>query len=207
MDTKAKILHAALELFSLYGYEGTSVAQIGEAAGIKAPSIYKHYKNKQAVFEAILWEMQERYDEQAVRLGMDEKGGPPAGAAFSEVSPDRLTEMVLQLFRFFLTDPYMVKIRRMMVLEQYRSPRVAALYREMYFDGPLSYQAEVFRGLIASGKLQGSDPDTMAREFYAPIFMLLTLCDHSPERIGEAEDHIRKHILQFSACYGKEAAK
>ena len=46
MSTKEKILEAALSLFAENGYDGTSVEQIANIVGIKAPSLYKHYKGK-----------------------------------------------------------------------------------------------------------------------------------------------------------------
>ena len=45
-NTRQRILNAALELFAQYGYEAVSVGQIAEAVGIKAPSLYKHFKSK-----------------------------------------------------------------------------------------------------------------------------------------------------------------
>ena len=53
MDTKHKILLEALRLFSKRGYDAVSVEQIASAVGIKAPSLYKHYKSKQEIFDAI----------------------------------------------------------------------------------------------------------------------------------------------------------
>lgn len=44
MTTKERILDEALTLFSQNGYDGTSVDHIAERVGIKAPSLYKHYK-------------------------------------------------------------------------------------------------------------------------------------------------------------------
>ena len=49
MTTKEKILDAALTLFAENGYDGTSVEQIANKVGIKAPSLYKHYKGKEEV--------------------------------------------------------------------------------------------------------------------------------------------------------------
>ena len=49
MDTKQRILDEALTLFSEKGYANVFVADIAEKVGIKAPSLYKHYKNKQAI--------------------------------------------------------------------------------------------------------------------------------------------------------------
>ena len=49
MSTKEKILDAALSLFAENGYDGTSVEQIAGIVGIKAPSLYKHYKGKEDI--------------------------------------------------------------------------------------------------------------------------------------------------------------
>ena len=46
MDTKQRILDEALTLFSEKGYANVFVADIAKRVGIKAPSLYKHYKNK-----------------------------------------------------------------------------------------------------------------------------------------------------------------
>ena len=52
MSTKEKILDAALTLFAENGYDGTSVEQIANIVGIKAPSLYKHYKGKEDIMPA-----------------------------------------------------------------------------------------------------------------------------------------------------------
>jgi AcrR family transcriptional regulator len=62
MDTKHRILDEALTLFSEKGYANVYVSDIAERVGIKAPSLYKHYRNKRAIFDAIIDEMIEIYD-------------------------------------------------------------------------------------------------------------------------------------------------
>lgn len=52
--TKERILDEALTLFSQYGYDAVSVAKIADAVGIKPPSLYKHFKSKEDIFNAIL---------------------------------------------------------------------------------------------------------------------------------------------------------
>ena len=54
MSTKEKILEAALTLFAENGYDGTSVEQIAGIVGIKAPSLYKHYKGKEDILNALI---------------------------------------------------------------------------------------------------------------------------------------------------------
>jgi len=54
--TKARILNSAYELFVEKGYRGSSMRDIAENAGIKAGSIYNHFKTKEDIFEAVFIE-------------------------------------------------------------------------------------------------------------------------------------------------------
>lgn len=45
-----RIKEAALSQFALEGYEGASLRKIADEVGIKKPSIYAHYKNKDDLF-------------------------------------------------------------------------------------------------------------------------------------------------------------
>lgn len=81
MDTKKRILDEALALFSENGYGNVYVGQIADAVGIKAPSLYKHYKSKRDIFNAILTEMKSNYDRQAELLKMN-GSDPSADAVF-----------------------------------------------------------------------------------------------------------------------------
>lgn len=48
--SSVSIKQAALTQFALEGYEGASLRKIAEEVGIKKPSIYAHYKNKEDLF-------------------------------------------------------------------------------------------------------------------------------------------------------------
>ena len=48
--SKNKIKEISLKLFALKGYEATTMRDIANEVGIKAPSIYSHYTNKQTIF-------------------------------------------------------------------------------------------------------------------------------------------------------------
>ena len=49
-----RILKKALELFSVKGYDATSVREICEAAGITKPTLYHFYGSKEGVYRAIV---------------------------------------------------------------------------------------------------------------------------------------------------------
>ena len=54
MDTKEKIVKAALRLFLQNGYEKTSLNHIAREVGITKPAIYHHFKNKDELFHGVL---------------------------------------------------------------------------------------------------------------------------------------------------------
>lgn len=51
-----EIRAAALELFTRLGYEATTMAAIGEAVGIRGPSLYRHVASKQDLLMSIMIE-------------------------------------------------------------------------------------------------------------------------------------------------------
>lgn len=50
---KQTIIDKALELFSAKGYEGVSVSELTEAAGITKPTLYYYFKSKEGLFDAV----------------------------------------------------------------------------------------------------------------------------------------------------------
>ena len=53
-NTKQEILDASLSLFSVQGFEATSISQITDAVGIRKASLYSHFENKRAILEALI---------------------------------------------------------------------------------------------------------------------------------------------------------
>lgn len=204
IDTKHRILEEALTLFSESGYTNVFVGQIADAVGIKAPSLYKHFKNKQAIFNAILEEMKMRYEQQAGMLQMNGTDANADAQMFSTISEDELVQMGTGLFLYFLHDDYARRFRKMLTIEQYHDSELAVLFTKQYVDEPLSYQGAMFSFLGASGFLKAKDAQIMALQFYSPIYVLLTLCDRHPEREKEALITIEKHIRQFNQIYQEE---
>ena len=205
MDTKKKILDAALTLFSEKGYGNVYVGHIADAVGIKAPTLYKHYKSKQDIFDAILEEMKKSYEKQAGNLGMNGNSIDMDGNLFSTISEDKLVEMGTGLFLYFLHDDYTQKFRKMLTIEQFHNSELAGLYSKQYLDDPLQYQTGLFSLISTGGKLKQYDSNMMALQFYSPIYMLLTLCDRPPDREPEALQMLEQHIRQFSRVYKEEA--
>ena len=203
MDTKHRILDEALTLFSEKGYANVFVNDIAERVGIKAPSLYKHFKSKKAVFDAIIDEMNHRFEQQAQFLSIN--GTDPAADAevYKNMDEDHLVKLGNDLFRYYLHDSYTKRFRKMLTLEQFQEKDLARVYSQQYFDMPLSYQGMLLGLMTAQGLLAADNVPIMTLHFYAPIYLLLTLCDREPEREEEALRLMEEHIRQFDKLYGR----
>lgn len=207
MNTKQKILQEALSLFSEKGYNAVYVRDIADAVGIKAPSLYKHYKSKQDIFNAILEEIKNNYEKQTFNLIISGSDATKDASVFASISEDTLVQTGIELFRFFLHDDYASKFRKMLTIEQFHNTELSNLYSKQYVDDPLSYQSSIFTFISASGAFKNVKPNIMALHFYSPIYMLLTVCDRQPEREKEALQLIEEHIRQFNFIYGGDLKK
>ncbi len=52
-STAERVLDAAEELFAARGYQSTSLGDVAEQVGIRAPSLYNHFRNKEALYMAV----------------------------------------------------------------------------------------------------------------------------------------------------------
>src|SRR6059058_4011501 len=53
-DRRRQLLETALDFFSRKGFEGTTSKEIAAAAGITEAVIFRHFPNKQALYQAVL---------------------------------------------------------------------------------------------------------------------------------------------------------
>ena len=99
MNTKQKILNEALTLFSEKGYSSVYVGDIADAVGIKAPSLYKHYKSKQEIFDSCVKVFSERMED--IRTGLRLPDTAKAGIDYQTVTTETLIEIANGLFMFY----------------------------------------------------------------------------------------------------------
>ena len=207
-DTKTRILEKALELFSAQGYDSVSVDQIARAVGIKAPSLYNHFPGKRAIFDAILESTAARYAADTDRIDIHVQNAAQDIQVFTDISEGALFDKVRQIFEYSLHNETISRFRRMMTIEQFRSPELAALYSERFTDRMVSYHAGIFRALISAGEIRADDPEDLAMLYVAPILTLIGICDRQPEREAECLDRLRRHVgLFFRMVHTKEPSQ
>ena len=187
-DTKQRILSESLRLFSEKGYDAVSVAEIATAVGIKAPSLYKHYKSKRDIFDSILKKMSE-----ADSFYADENDMPNVDDDYNNVSLKSIKTFSVAIFKYWTEDDFAARFRRMLSLERFKNPEMAELYKNYISSGPLDYMIDVFVGMNYSL----DSAKQLALSFYAPMYLLYTVYDESENKeeiILLAEKHINNFI-------------
>jgi AcrR family transcriptional regulator len=193
MTTKEKILDIALTLFSTQGYDAVSIRDIAKQVGIKESSIYNHFLNKQAIFDGILALCQNHMMKHYEALNLDQtlRGD---FEIYDGIPADQLTQIALEHFKFYVSDDIMFRYRRLLTIEQFRTPSISLIYRDLFVDQPIQFQSRLFQFLMDRQALKKDDPQALAYDFYAPIFLLMCRYD---ELNDEAERLLKQHIQHF----------
>ena len=199
-NTKQEILEAALELFSVQGFEATSISQIAGAVGIRKASLYSHFENKQAILDALVKDVLDQYAKHSIfaKADWDQYDDAEDKPAFT---PDAAAQMILGQVRYILHDPHISKARKMLVIEQFQNPELAVLQTKQNYSDVLRYFTGLVKYLIRNGVLAGDDPEIMAAQFCLPISVWINLCDREPDREAEVMELVEKHIRQFFRVY------
>lgn len=203
-DTKEKILMTALQLFARDGYEAVSVRTIAEELGMTKGALYRHYKNKRDIFDSIVERMIRIDAERANAHQMPAEKYDTMPDAYENATVENIQKYTIEQFKFWTEDEFASHFRKMLTLEQYRSTEMAELYSQCIVEGPVAYMEDLFRELIKKGVLKREDPGMLAIEFYAPLFLLISMSD----KTGENEDYIeiiRNHTGHFMKSYAIES--
>ena len=195
MSTKEKILDAALTLFAENGYDGTSVEQIANIVGIKAPSLYKHYKGKEDILNALIDSAETRYEEM---FGSEKNIGrvPQSREEFIKVTMERIS--------FTMRDPIIRKTRLLLVQEQFRNERISEVTTRHQLDGIQGMFAKIIKGMMDEGIVKNDDPALLAAELTAPAVLQIARSDRQPQCEKECMEYIEKHLRHFCKIYMKK---
>ena len=123
MERKEEIILAALELASRNGLKSISMAQIAEKVGIKAPSLYNHFKSKDEIVKAMYSFLRERAQQNRASGFADPE-------EFSSKSLERILTESLAAYLGMITDRNMMCFFRVLYSERSINPLAAEIMLE-----------------------------------------------------------------------------
>ena len=151
------ILNVAHDLFLVQGFEGTSIDQIAEAAGVSRQTIYNNFESKEALFKAIAGALADHVVEPL--LNEDLQTGN-VESTLTALAGRTLALMVL---------PSTLALHRLVVTEAPKFPEVA---RQIYQSGAeraTQALAAYLAQQSARGILAVADPELAAEHFFGML--------------------------------------
>lgn len=171
-NTKQKIIEESMKLFSVSGFDTVSIRTIADAVGVGNSALYKHFKSKKEILDEIVSYSVEYY------LSMGHK-------QMDQIQNlEDLQSACMTMFDFQTQDEWMVMFRRLLIMEQFKNPEMATIYRKFFIELPVESQQQYFQQLIDKGLMKDRSAKVLSMELYAP-FYLYHLSSESSENLRE----------------------
>ena len=122
IPTAQRILDAAEDLFAKKGYSATSLGDVADKVGIRSPSLYNHFKNKEALYQAVLNRL------------LDNFTRPLEELTKTEVTQDRLMEWLDTIVRLHHANPNLARLLQHAALSggPHTNELIDRLFRPMF---------------------------------------------------------------------------
>lgn len=162
--TKEKIFDVSLDLFSQKGYDRVSVREIAREVGIRESSIYNHYKNKEAILDAII----EYFITELGQSGLPEE----EGESLMDQGPEVYFEVGAKMYIDQINTPQMEKIWRLVSIETYHNQKIREFFKKELLENPLNIWEGTFQIMIDKKMIKPVNPRTLAYEYFSFIIFL-----------------------------------
>jgi AcrR family transcriptional regulator len=153
-DNKAKIKEAASKVFARYGYDKTTLEDIGKAVNLNKTSLYYYYKNKEALFTEIILGESELYMAQLQQKASKKKS-----------TEDKIIHYLLERIRYYhqVVNLHQLSIEALQLVE----PMFHALYQDVLLR-ELKFLSEILEKGVKEGTYQkGTDVGRVAAHLLA----------------------------------------
>jgi TetR/AcrR family transcriptional regulator, mexJK operon transcriptional repressor len=192
------ILEAATVLFLENGYRGTSMDQIARVAQVSKQTVYKHFSDKESLFNAIVTATVNEASDSVAAGVRDLQDSGDLAADLRELARREL-ELVMQ--------PRILQLRRLVTAEAARFPSLGQMFYERGPGRTMAELAAVFERLADRGQLRIGDPLVAAAHFNwlvmsVPLNRAMLLGVDAPPSADDLTRHAHEGVAVFLAAYG-----
>jgi AcrR family transcriptional regulator len=185
IDTRLRIVKAALSEFAKYGFDGASTRGIAQAAEVPHSLVIHHFKGKDDLWHATVTETVKWYVDRVFLADDDGKTGPA----------ERLRHYCAEYIRFSASHP---DFFRMMTLENTLDSERLKWLVEHHVDSTVARLTAIIVAAQAEGRFVAGDPVRLLYMFlgaatspYRSSAELKLLTGKSPAAPAQVEEHIR----------------
>ena len=194
MTRKEEIIYATLELAAENGMKGVSMSQIADKVGIKAPSLYNHFRSKDEMIKAM-------YSFLRDQAQVGSSGGTPDYSKLADKSTEEILLGSVSEYMGIVTNKYMLQFFKVLYSERSTNPIAAAIIVEET-ERMLQATKNMFYALVVHGKIKNENVDIAAMTYSLTIHSLIDyrmdlLTAGIVDGFGEEGSPVPKNILDF----------
>lgn len=157
LETTRQILDIAADLFARNGYDGVSLREIAEKAGIKESSLYNHFKSKAEILETLFDEFIKYVPETRPSEGEIDR-------MLMIMEPEEVFKNIL--FHVGRSVCGTLSNTAMIInYEKFRNPRAAQMYYKYVVDEPANYYERLISKMIEREMVKPIDARTIAEQY------------------------------------------
>lgn len=119
---------------------------IAHIVGIRESSIYKHFANKQDLFDKLVKQMSEEYTENA--NSYDIEHNEKMIERYKRISENELIELCCGIFLYLAKDERASKFRKILIMEQFRNDTIGEYIRNFILKMLSITKAKYLRNLL-----------------------------------------------------------
>lgn len=157
------IMRAATATFVAKGYEGASMDEIAAKAGVSKQTLYKHFADKDRLFEQIVLATAGGVDRIVALVGTPLAESHDVGADLKALARGMLATLM---------DEDLLKLRRLVISNAGRAPQVGRAWYEQGFERVLTTLASAFRRLSERKLLSVGDSLIAANHFVGMLLWI-----------------------------------
>lgn len=167
-EAETRLLDSALKLFSEKGYEGTSIREIIERAGVTRPVLYYYFQNKEDLFRRLVEMKFAEFTQQIAEIQQDISG-----------CHDRLRAIIQREFLIAEEHPEVVRLilQVFFSLPQQGPPMDKSRLGHMRFR----LLEEIMREGLEQDEISGGDAQSLALVFMGIMDMHIMAKSNRPE--------------------------
>ena len=194
MTRKEEIIYATLELAAENGMKGVSMSQIADKVGIKAPSLYNHFRSK----DEIIKEMYRSLREQALT---GNGGGEPDYSKLQDKSTEEILLGSVEAYMGIVSNKDMLRFFKVLYSERSTDSIAASIIVEET-ERMIRASKNMFYALVVHGRIKNENVDMAAMTFSLTIHSLIDyrmdmLTAGIVDEFGEEGSPVPKIILDY----------
>jgi AcrR family transcriptional regulator len=159
ITTKEKIFENAIDLFSQKGYDAVSIREIAREVGIRESSIYNHYRNKEAILDAIIDFFMSELTQSSET--------PEIGEDLISQGPEIFFEVGGRAFIERMSSERNEKIWRIIAIEIFHNEKIRNFFRKELLEEPINSWENIFSIMMEKNLIKPYNPRTLAYEYFS----------------------------------------